>query len=75
MMLAAGVITGRGKDPNDGMATLESSKWDAAKFQGCIPADHLDEVGEGMEGPDKWTGFDHVRFYRNVAFGLAKLER
>lgn len=56
--------------PNDGMATVESAKW--GKFQGCIPADHLDEVGQVKDsGMDSRTGFDHVRFYRNVAFGLS----
>jgi triacylglycerol lipase len=61
--------------PNDGIATVVSAKWDSKKFQGCIPADHLDEVGQpDHDGPNRWTGFDHLRFYRNVAFGLAKLE-
>jgi triacylglycerol lipase len=57
--------------PNDGMVTVESAKW--GEFQGCIPADHLDEVGQpGDDGPNRRTGFDHKRFYRNVAFGLAR---
>lgn len=56
--------------PNDGMVTVESSKW--GEFQGCIPADHLDEVGQpGDEGPDPHTGFDHLLFYRTLAFELA----
>ncbi len=58
--------------PNDGMATVESAKY--GKFQGCIPADHLDEVGQpGDTGADKHTGFDHLRFYRNISFDLAQL--
>lgn len=72
--LAAGApIVAHGTDlrPNDGMVTVESAKW--GEFQGCIPADHLDEVGQpGDDGPNKRTGFDHKRFYRNVAFGLAR---
>lgn len=57
--------------PNDGMATVESAKY--GKFQGCIPADHLDEVGQvGDVGPDRHTGFDHLRFYRNLSFDLAQ---
>jgi triacylglycerol lipase len=74
---APAVVVGHFGDavPNDGMATVLSAKWDSAKFQGCVPADHLDEVGQpDPSGPNRWTGFDHVRFYRNVAFGLAKLE-
>ena len=56
--------------PNDGMVTVASSIW--GEFQGCIPADHLDEVGQtGDVGPDSHTGFDHLLFYRTVAFGLS----
>lgn len=66
-------LTAHGSElrPNDGMATVESAKW--GEFRGCIPADHLDEVGTGVpEGGHLWTGFDHKRFYRNVAFDLAR---
>ncbi len=56
--------------PNDGVSTVQSSKWGV--FRGCIPADHLDAVGQiGDEGPDRHTGFDYLRFYRNLAFDLA----
>jgi triacylglycerol lipase len=56
--------------PNDGMATVASAKW--GNFRGCIPADHLDEVGQVADrGQDRRTGFDHLRFYRTVAFDLA----
>lgn len=71
-LLPFGWFTGHGLalDANDGMATVESARW--GEFRGCIPADHLDEVGQvGDEGPDRHTGFDHLRFYRNVAFDLA----
>lgn len=58
--------------PNDGMATVESAKWGA--FRGCIPADHLDEVGQVRRvGPDRRTGFDHLRFYRTMVFELAAM--
>jgi len=67
---AAFVAHGWELRPNDGMATVESAKW--GNFRGCIPADHLDEVGQvGHHGKLRWTGFDHLRFYRNVAFDLA----
>ena len=62
-------VAGATVDPNDGMATVESSKW--GEFQGCIPADHLDEVGQLDGEPDLDTGFDHIRFYRNIAFDLS----
>lgn len=65
-------ITAGGFDltPNDGMVTVESAKW--GTFRGCIPADHLDEVGQiKHEGADLDTGFDAVRFYRSVAAELS----
>lgn len=72
LLWAAAAVTANGTDLelNDGMATVESAKW--GNFQGCIPADHLDQVGQiGDEGPDENTGFDHIRFYRNLAYRLA----
>ena len=54
--------------PNDGMVTVESAKW--GKFKGCIPADHLDEVGQPKHGRHPLTGFDHVEFYRKLASSL-----
>lgn len=73
-LLPMAVLTGKGlRDlPNDGMATVESAKW--GRFRGCIPADHLDEVGQPRhDGPVSTTGFDHLRFYRNIAFELAEM--
>lgn len=67
---AAMIAPGTSFTPNDGMASVESAKW--GRFQGCIPADHLDEVGQiRRDGPDPHTGFDHVRFYRNIAYDLS----
>lgn len=69
--IAAIVAHGTELRPNDGMATVASSKH--GTFRGCIPADHFDEVGQIKdEARSSRTGFDHVRFYRNVAFDLAK---
>lgn len=67
---AAFVAHGLELRPNDGVSTVESSKW--GEFLGCLPADHLDQVGQvGDEGADRRTGFDYRRFYRNLAFELA----
>lgn len=67
---ATAVAGGTKLIPNDGMVAVKDAKW--GNFQGCIVADHLDEVGQpSKDGPDKHTGFDHVRFYRNLAFDLA----
>jgi triacylglycerol lipase len=53
------------------MATVESAMW--GTFRGCIPADHLDEVGQiRHDAPDAVTGFDHVQFYRDLAHDLAQ---
>lgn len=54
--------------PNDGMVTVESAKW--GKFLGCVPADHLDEVGQPRDGTHAFTGFSHVQFYRKLASSL-----
>jgi triacylglycerol lipase len=64
-IVAHGALT-----PNDGMATVDSAKW--GTFRGCFPADHLAEVGQpSLEGKNGWTGFDHIAFYRTLAFDLA----
>ncbi len=55
--------------PNDGLVTVESSKW--GMFLGCVPADHLDEVGMFFKtGADAHSGFDHVVFFEQVAQAL-----
>lgn len=55
---------------NDGVSTVESSKW--GEFRGCFPADHLDAVGQIDDAPPiAQTGFDYRRFFRNLAFDLA----
>ncbi|HSO39414.1 MAG TPA: alpha/beta fold hydrolase [Labilithrix sp.] len=72
-LVASALIVGHGTQllPNDGLSTVESSKH--GEFLGCIPADHQDDVGRpGDTGVDSRSGFDHVRFYRQVAFDLAK---
>lgn len=58
-----------GRDTNDGMITVASAKH--GTFRGCIPADHMDEVGQVQDTYNTATGFSHLRFYRNVAFELA----
>lgn len=62
-------------EPNDGMATVASAKGlPGARFMGCVPADHLAEVGHTTAAKRAWTGFDHKTFYRFVAGGLAAIE-
>lgn len=58
--------------PNDGVSTVESARW--GRFRGCIPADHLDQVGQiNDRRPDRRTGFDYIRFYRNIAYDLSAM--
>jgi triacylglycerol lipase len=57
-------------EPNDGFVLVSSAKH--GNFRGCFPADHADEIGVFSRGSlDRHTGFDFVRFHRNVAFDLA----
>ena len=58
-------------DPNDGLVTVESARW--GKFLGCVPADHLDEVGQLAHlTPNLLSGSDHKDLYRRI---LAELHR
>lgn len=54
--------------PNDGLVTVPSSRH--GTFLGCIPADHLDEIGHVLgDSPGAFNDFDHYQFYRGlVAF-------
>ena len=58
--------------PNDGLVTVPSSRHGV--FLGCIPADHLDEIGQLFgDGPGAFNDFDHYQFYRDlVAFIRAR---
>ncbi len=52
-------------DANDGLVPVESSR--RGRFLGCIPADHLDEIGHLFgDSPGLFTDFDHVVFYRDL---------
>ena len=46
---------------NDGLVTIESAKW--GKFEECVPADHLKEVGQ--LGPIA-SSFDHVAMFNRI---------
>jgi triacylglycerol lipase len=56
---------------SDGLVTVSSAKWGI--FLGCIPADHLDEVGQiGGVSPGAGNPFDHILFYRQLADWLVE---
>jgi triacylglycerol lipase len=68
---SAGILADGNFTPNDGLSTVQSAKW--GEFRGCLPADHADEIGVFASGQlNRHTGFDFVRFLRNVAFDLAE---
>ncbi len=55
---------------NDGLVTIESSKW--GLFMGCIAADHIDLVGTGQLWDTDWVSdFNHKEFFTSVAKDLA----
>lgn len=54
---------------NDGLVSVESATW--GDFQGEMPADSMDEVGQIA---DVWNpAFDHRQFYLDEAARLAGL--
>jgi triacylglycerol lipase len=54
---------------NDGLVTIDSARW--GTFLGCVPADHLDEIGQiGDLYPDLISGFDHKDLYRRLVAEL-----
>ena len=56
-------------EPNDGLVPVASSRH--GRFLGCIPADHLDEMGQLFgDSPGLFTDFDHLRFYRDLVAWL-----
>ncbi len=53
------------KRPNDGVLRVSDAEW--GEFLGCIPADHLDEVGQlGGDHPGGANAFEYVEFYRDL---------
>ncbi|MFT3713249.1 MAG: hypothetical protein QM817_36805 [Archangium sp.] len=53
---------------SDGLVTVESAKW--GTFQGCVPADHLDEVGMPNANGVDLSIFDSKQFYRDLVAEL-----
>jgi triacylglycerol lipase len=46
------------------MVSVQSARW--GEFQGCVPADHFDEVGQIARTGAIASGFDHIAFYRRI---------
>lgn len=48
--------------PNDGLVRVVDARW--GEFLGCVPADHLDEVGQLLgDSPGIGNPWDHLDFY------------
>lgn len=51
---------------NDGLVSIRSAKW--GEFQGCVPADHIDEVGLLWDPPrDLISGFEYLVLFERIA--------
>lgn len=54
-----------GKIPNDGLVRVEDAKW--GEFWGCMPADHMDEVGQLVgDNPGLGNDFSHLEMYSSI---------
>ncbi|MCH9686010.1 MAG: alpha/beta fold hydrolase, partial [Deltaproteobacteria bacterium] len=50
------------QDPNDGLVRAVDARW--GQFLGCVPADHIDEVGHLLgDAPGIGNAWDHLTFY------------
>ena len=74
LVVTAPVFIATSPDPlfpmvNDGLVTVDSARW--GTFLGCVPADHLDEIGQLAHlFPDPLSGFDHKDMYRRIVSQL-----
>lgn len=63
-------------NPNDGLVTVKSAREPRSTFLGCVPADHLDEVGliadltSGLV-----SGFDHEEMFLRLLQQLRSVEQ
>jgi triacylglycerol lipase len=74
LALSEGIIDGGiGKnEPNDGLVRVDSARW--GEFWGCVPADHLDEVGQLFgDSPGLGNDFDHLELYVELVRHLRAL--
>ncbi len=59
-------------DTNDGLVPAKSAQW--GDFWGCIPADHLDEIGQLLgDSPGLGNDFDYVAMYGDIIGHLRAL--
>lgn len=54
-----------GKTPNDGLVRAADAQW--GEFWGCVPADHMDEVGQLVgDSPGLFNSFDHEEMFSEI---------
>jgi triacylglycerol lipase len=59
------ILSGFSRTPNDGLVIVESARH--GKFLGCVPADHLDEIGHLFGGSAGWFNqWNHLDFYTEL---------
>lgn len=55
----------QGTIPNDGLVRAADARW--GEFWGCVPADHMDEIGQLMgDGPGLFNSFDHEEMFSEI---------
>ncbi len=65
LMVPTALLLEEGKGVvNDGLVTVDSAKW--GEFMQCVPADHLQEVGNINVSGATATTFNFEQFYRDV---------
>lgn len=53
------------QEPNDALVRVVDARW--GEFLGCVPADHLDEVGQLLgDSPGLGNDWDHLQFYGDL---------
>lgn len=59
------ILGGLSRRPNDGLIMVESAR--RGTFLGCVPADHLDQIGQIFGGSTGWLNqWNHLEFYADL---------
>jgi triacylglycerol lipase len=55
----------QGTVPNDGLVRAVDARW--GEFWGCVPADHMDEVGQLLgDSPGLFNSYDHTEMFSEI---------
>lgn len=59
------ILEGDTSIPNDGLVRVRDARW--GQFLGCVPADHLDEIGQLLgDSPGRGNDFDYEQFFADL---------